>query len=151
MKKILKNTDNQNLKNQTIEFFKDKKETLKELNNDTLNSLDDDNFNQLIESYKQNKTENTEKSNKKIYKIDNPTSLYKRRLRKTQKNLMNSIIIEHDKKVQLKLFNDFKEFYKEYYFLNDFSEESFRANNADLETKNRIKLFLQVIKREKLI
>lgn len=57
------------------------------------------------------------------------------KLRKITENFAKTIISEKDKEKLKSVINDFIEYYKEVYLLNDFSVNSICSNNIDAETK----------------
>lgn len=116
-----------------------------------LDDLDSKNFDELLNSLasniKQNKTEK-----EKIYKKENLTKSERQTLRKKRDRFINNVILfasNKDNDNLKKEINLFNEFYKENYFKNDYSENSIRQNNSDNDTKIKVKLFLQIIKKSK--
>lgn len=74
------------------------------------------------------------------------------RLRRERNKFLNNIIFyfnENNTSETKKEIKNFIDFYKKEYVKNDFSFESLSANNSDDETKIKIKVVLQLIKKFK--
>lgn len=152
MKKLLKNTESQNLKNETKNFQNQKKQSLKEFNflENELSKIDDNVLQTLVlemtEKAKKEKIVKGQKGKSSIYKIEVDTKI--RRKIRNERNQLFMDILNNSKNPKIQIEN-FDKFYKETYILNDYSLESFCSLNADKNTKEFLKLGLEVIKRFK--
>lgn len=93
--------------------------------------------------------------NESIYKkeiyTDVPKDKHKNlrtKLRKISENFAKSIISEKDKNKLNSLIENFKEYYKGIYLLNDFSVNSICSNNTDNETKKLYEQMFEIIKKQ---
>lgn len=152
MKKLLKNTDSQTLKNETKKFQNQRNQSLKDseiLQND-LSKLDSENLELLIsqmqEKAKKEKLVKGQKGKSSIYRIEVNTKI--RRKLRNERNSLIMDILNNSKNPKIQIEN-FDKFYKETYILNDYSLESFCSSNSDKNSQSFLKLGLEVIKRFK--
>lgn len=152
MKKILKNTDSQTLKNQTKEFFNEKNQKIKEFDflESELSKIDEDVLQTLVlemtEKAKKEKIVKSQKGKSSLYKIEVNTKL--RRELRDERNLLIMDILNNSKNPKIQIEN-FDKFYKKTYLLNDYSLDSISSKNSDKNTKEFLKLGLELIKRFK--
>lgn len=152
MKKLLKETDSKTLKNQTKEFFNEKNQKIKDFDilENELSKIDSDVLQTLIlemtEKAKKEKIVKGQKGKSSIYKIEVDTKL-RRKIRNERNNLIMEIL-NNSKNPKIQIEN-FDKFYKETYILNDYSLQSISSENSDKNTKEFLKLGLEIIKRFK--
>ena len=88
--------------------------------------------------------------NESIYKkevfegIENKKNL-RAKLRKIAENFSKTILIEDNQSKLKSLIEDFNEFYKAFYLLNDYSVNSICSNNTDEQTKENYKKMFEKI------
>lgn len=116
-----------------------------------LENLDTNNFNLLVNQLSKNIKQKKESSRDKLYK--NEVDKKQRQiLRKKRNNFIDNIILFHSLKNEVELkkeINLFDKFYKENYLLNDYSINSIMQNNSDNDTKIKVKIFLEIVKKNK--
>lgn len=117
-----------------------------------LENLDNVNFESLIKEVSKNIKQKKENERDKIYK--NEVDKKQRQiLRKKRNKFIDNVLFFYTQKQNKELENEIKEFekfYKDTYFLNDYSDNSIMQNNSDNETKIKVKLFLKIVKNSKL-
>ena len=117
-----------------------------------LENLVNVNFESLIKDVSKNIKQKKENERDKIYK--NEVDKKERQiLRKKRNKFIDNVLFFYTQKQTKELENEIKEFekfYKETYFLNDYSDNSIMQNNSDNETKIKVKLFLKIVKNSKV-
>lgn len=92
--------------------------------------------------------------NESIYKkeifegIENKKN-FRSKLRKIAENFAKTINSENDESKLKSLIEDFNEFYKSFYLLNDYSLNSICSNNTDQQTKENYKKMFEKITANK--
>lgn len=116
-----------------------------------LDSIDDTNFENLLKNVSSTiKQQKTDKE--RIYKKENLTKSDRQKLRKNRDKFLNNVILffqNKDTENLKKEIQSFDKYYKETYFKNDYSQNSICQNNSDTDTKLKVKLFLEIIKKSK--
>ena len=116
-----------------------------------LENLDTNNFDLLVSQLSKNIKQKKETSRDKLYKND-VDKKQRQILRKKRNNFIDNIILFHSLKNDVELkkeINLFDKFYKENYLLNDYSINSIMQNNSDNDTKIKVKIFLEIVKKHK--
>ena len=116
-----------------------------------LDNLDNNNFDLLVNQLSKNIKQKKETSRDKLYKND-VDKKQRQILRKKRNNFIDNIILFHSLKNDVELkkeINLFDKFYKENYLLNDYSINSIMQNNSDNDTKIKVKIFLEIVKKNK--
>ena len=149
-----KKVQNSEIENQTINEILNSKNLMNDENllNLDLENLDNVNFESLIKEVSKNIKQKKETSKEKLYKIE-VDKKQRQILRKKRNKFIDNILFFYTQKQNKELENEIKEFekfYKETYLLNDYSDNSIMQNNSDNETKIKVKLFLKIVKNNKV-
>ena len=149
-----KKVQNSEIETQTINEILNSKNLMNDENllNLDLENLDNVNFESLIKEVSKNIKQKKETSKEKLYKIE-VDKKQRQILRKKRNKFIDNILFFYTQKQNKELENEIKEFekfYKETYFLNDYSDNSIMQNNSDNETKIKVKLFLKIVKNSKV-
>ena len=116
-----------------------------------LENLDTNNFDLLVNQLSKNIKQKKENNRDIIYK--NEADKRQRQILRHKRNIfINNIILFHSTKNETELkkeINLFDKFYKENYLLNDYSINSIMKSNSDNDTKIKVKIFLEIVKKNK--